>query len=226
MKRNVTADTLEEALRGALAALADKDRDEVELDVTVPGLDVTEGRRARVTIDLEEPRDEDDEDEDEGTGYEGPTPEQLDEEADYAADILEGLLDRMQLPGDLKIRVFDDHAEVEIVEVGSGALIGRRGSTLEAIQELVRCSLQRQFERRTRVKIDVEGYRVRRLEKYKDKALEAIEEVQSSGESQRLEPMDVFERKAIHHLVAEHEGVSSHSQGREPGRRIIIEPTD
>lgn len=222
-KRNVTADTLYDALRGALAALADVDRDEVEIDLNVPGFDTEETRRAKVTIDLEDVRDDEDEDDD---TYEGPTPEQLDEEAEMAADILEGLLDRMQLPGDLKIRVFEDHAEVEVVEVGSGALIGRRGSTLEAIQELIRCSLQRHFERRTRVKIDVEGYRVRRLEKYKDKALEAIRDVQETGESQRLEPMDVFERKAIHHLVAEHEGVSSHSQGREPGRRIIIESTD
>ena len=222
MKRNVTADTLLEALRGALAALADVDRDEVDLKASVPGLDLEEDRRARVTIDLAEADSDDDEDDEPS----GPTAEQLDEEADYAADILEGLLDRMQLPGDLKIRIFDDHAEVEVVDISSGALIGRRGSTLEAIQELVRCSLQRNFQRRTRVKIDVEGYRVRRLEKYKDKAREAIRDAQETGESQRLEPMDVYERKQIHHLVAEHEGVSSHSQGREPGRRIIIEPED
>jgi spoIIIJ-associated protein len=151
---------------------------------------------------------------------------ELDEEADAAADFLEGLLDRMQLPGDIKIRLFEDHSEVELVEVGSGALIGRRGQTLEAIQELVRCALQREFQRRTRVKIDVEGYRVRRLEKLLEKAEESIEAVLDSGESERLEPMDVFERKAVHQLVASYGGVSSRSQGREPGRRVIIEPTD
>lgn len=148
----------------------------------------------------------------------------LDAEADAAADFVEGLLDVMDLPGDLKIRVLDDHAEVEIVEVGSGALIGRRGQTLEAIQELLRCAIQREFQRRSHVQIDVEGYRARRLEKLLEKAEEAIEDVLNSGEPERLEPMDVFERKAVHHLVAEHDGVMSRSQGREPARRVVIEP--
>jgi spoIIIJ-associated protein len=150
-------------------------------------------------------------------------PEDLDEEADLAADFLEGLLDAMDLPGDLRIRVTEDHAEVEVIEIGSGALIGRRGQTLEAIQELVRCALQREFQRRSRVKVDAEGYRSRRLEKLLEKAEEAIEDVLDGGEPERLEPMDVFERKAIHQLVATYDGVSSRSQGREPARRVIIE---
>ena len=149
--------------------------------------------------------------------------EELDEEADAAADFLEGLLDAMDLPGDLKIRLHADHAELEVIEIGSGALIGRRGQTLDAIQELVRCSLQRQFQRRARVKIDAEGYRARRMEKLLEKAEEAIDAVLDSGESERLEPMDVFERKAVHHLVAEIDGLTSRSQGREPARRVIIE---
>ena len=149
--------------------------------------------------------------------------EDLDEEADAAADFLEGLLDAMDLPGDLRIKLHDDHAELEVIDIGSGALIGRRGQTLDAIQELVRCSLQRQFQRRARVKIDAEGYRARRLEKLLEKADEAIDAVLDTGESERLEPMDVFERKAIHQLVAEVDGLTSRSQGREPARRVIIE---
>jgi spoIIIJ-associated protein len=149
----------------------------------------------------------------------------LDEEADAAADFLEGLLDALDLPGDLRIKVTEDHADVELVDIGTGALIGRRGQTLEAIQELVRSALQREFQRRSRVKVDIEGYRARRLEKLLEKAQEAIDEVLDTGEAQRLEPMDVFERKAVHHLVAQHEGVGSRSQGREPGRRVVIEAT-
>ena len=149
--------------------------------------------------------------------------EELDEEADAAADFLEGLLDAMDLPGDLRIKLHDDHAELEVIDIGSGALIGRRGQTLEAIQELVRCSLQRQFQRRARVKIDAEGYRARRMEKLIEKADEAIDAVLDNGDPERLEPMDVFERKAIHQLVAEVEGLTSRSQGREPARRVIIE---
>ncbi|MEX2549967.1 MAG: R3H domain-containing nucleic acid-binding protein [Nitriliruptoraceae bacterium] len=151
------------------------------------------------------------------------SPEELDEEADAAADFLEGLLDAMDLPGDLRIKLHDDHAELEVTDIGSGALIGRRGQTLEAIQELARCSLQRQFQRRARVKIDAEGYRARRMEKLIEKADEAIDAVLDSGEPERLEPMDVFERKAIHQLVAEVDGLLSRSQGREPARRVIIE---
>jgi spoIIIJ-associated protein len=154
------------------------------------------------------------------------TAEDLDQEADAAADFLEGLLDAMDLPGDLRIHLREDHAEVEIIDLGSGALIGRRGQTLESIQELLRCAMQRQFQRRCRVKVDAEGYRARRLEKLLEKAEDAIDEVLDNGEPVRLEPMDVFERKAIHRLVAENDGVDSRSQGREPARRVIIEPED
>jgi spoIIIJ-associated protein len=129
----------------------------------------------------------------------------------------------MDLPGDLQIRILDDAAIVEVVEGDSGALIGRRGQTLEAIQELARCSLQREFQRRTRVRLDVEGYRERRIEKLLDKADEVIDDVLANGGSERLEPMDVFERKAVHELVATVDGVASRSVGREPGRRVVIE---
>lgn len=150
----------------------------------------------------------------------------LDDEADAAADFVEGLLDAMDLPGHLKIRILDeeDQAEVEVIDVGGGALIGRRGQTLEAIQELLRSAMQREFQQRSRVKVDVEGYRARRLEKLLEKAEDAIEDALDSGEAQRLEPMDVFERKAVHRLVGTREGVASRSQGREPGRRVVIEP--
>jgi spoIIIJ-associated protein len=147
----------------------------------------------------------------------------LEDEAEAAADFVEGLLDALDLPGDLRITYQDDHAEVEVIDVGSGALIGRRGQTLEAIQELLRCSLQREFQRRARVKVDVEGYRSRRLEKLIEKADEAIDAVLDTGEPERLEPMDVFERKVVHHRVAKVDGLISRSQGREPARRVIIE---
>lgn len=152
----------------------------------------------------------------------------LDDEADAAADFVEGLLDAMDLPGHLKIRILDeeDQAEVEVIDVGGGALIGRRGQTLEAIQELLRSAMQREFQQRSRVKVDVEGYRARRLEKLLEKAEDAIEDALDTGEAQRLEPMDVFERKAVHRLVGAREGVASRSQGREPGRRVVIELED
>jgi spoIIIJ-associated protein len=226
-----TADSVQEALIGAIAELVACDVEKVRLDVEAPGLDDVRGEH-RLTLRVETPQDAGDDAtaepaSTEVTVTEAAEPlstEELDEEADAAADFLEGLLDALDLPGDLRIKVHEDHVELEVIEIGSGALIGRRGQTLEAIQELVRCSLQRQFQRRARVKIDAEGYRARRLEKLIEKAEEAIDNVLDSGEAERLEPMDVFERKAVHQLVAEVEGVESRSQGREPARRVVIEP--
>ena len=246
--------SLEEALTAALTDLLGCAPERIDVRVDAPGIDDVSGSiRLALEITVPEtepaagdevaetaPEAEDDVPADAAQEVPADTPEEaaddeaaepaeitvedLDEEADAAADFLEGLLDAMDLPGDLRIKVHDDHAEVEVLEIGSGALIGRRGQTLEAIQELVRCALQRRFERRSRVKIDAEGYRARRLEKLLEKAEEAIESVLDSGDPERLEPMDVFERKAVHHLVAEHEGVVSRSQGREPARRVVIEP--
>ena len=151
---------------------------------------------------------------------------ELDEEAEAAADLLEGLLDAMDLPGDLRISIQEAHAEVEVVGLEEGVLIGRRGQTLDAVQELVRTAMQRRFERRSRVLVDVDGYRARRLEKLLERADEAVEEVLETGEPQRLEPMDAIERRMVHQRVAETEGVISTSHGREPARRIVIELAD
>lgn len=237
--------TLQAALEVAVAELVSTDTDNVSVRIDAPGVDEVTGD---VVLDLRVesgaiddhdgagPPDAgsddvraDDHDEvlAESDGHHAEdriiSPEELDEEADAGADFIEGLLDALDLPGDLRISIHPDHAEIEIVDIGSGALIGRRGQTLEAIQELVRCTLQRQFQRRARVKIDAEGYRTRRLEKLMEKAEEAIDAVLETGEPERLEPMDVFERKAVHQLVAEYEDLESHSQGREPARRVVIE---
>ncbi len=234
--------TFEDALAAAIAELAGTEREKVELGVGGVDLGDLSGS-IRLDLEISSPdRAQDDEGDndrggarddrgpsreprDEGNGEDEVTAEDLDEEADAAADFLEGLLDAMDLPGDLRIHLHDDHAEVEIIDLGTGALIGRRGQTLESIQELLRCAMQRQFQRRCRVKVDAEGYRARRLEKLIEKAEDAIDEA-LDGESVRLEPMDVFERKAIHNLVAQNDGVTSRSQGREPARRVIIESED
>lgn len=147
----------------------------------------------------------------------------LDEDADLAADFIEGLLDLLDLPGDIEIEVHEDQAMVNIQEVGSGLLIGRRGATLDALQELVRCAVQRQTERRSYVRIDVEGYRARQLEKLREKCRDAIAQVRESGEPVRLEAMDAYERKMMHDVVANTRGVASSSEGSEPKRRVVIE---
>jgi len=165
---------------------------------------------------------------DTAAGSEEPSAEermnQLDQEADLAADFVEGLLDLLDLPGDLEIEIQEDQALVNLEDVGSGLLIGRRGATLDALQELVRCAVQRQTERRSQVRIDVEGYRGRHVEKLRDRCREAIAEVRESGEPVRLDPMDAYERKLMHDLAAKTGGVTSSSEGTEPKRRVVIHP--
>lgn len=152
--------------------------------------------------------------------------DQLDEEAELAADFVEGLLDRFDLPGDLEIEVHEDQAFVNLQDIDSGILIGRRGATLEALQELVRSAVQRQTERRAHVRVDVEGYKARHTEKLRDKCRDAIAQVRETGEPFRLEPMDAYERKLMHNLVARTGGVTSVSEGHEPKRRVVIHPED
>jgi spoIIIJ-associated protein len=147
---------------------------------------------------------------------------ELNEEADLAADFVEGLLDILELPGDIEIEVDESQAFVNVVEVGSGLLIGRRGATLDALQELVRAATQRQIERRSHVRIDIEGYRQRQLEKIKDRCRDGIAQVRETGEPYRLEPMDAYERKVMHDLVARTGGVRSASEGVEPRRRVVV----
>ena len=150
----------------------------------------------------------------------------LDEDADIAADFVEGLLDLLDLPGDIEIEVREDQAILNISDVGSGLLIGRRGATLDALQELVRCATQRQTERRSYVRVDVEGYRARQLDKLRAKCRDGIAQVRETGEPVRLDPMDAYERKMMHDLVARTGGVTSSSEGSEPKRRVVIHPEE
>lgn len=150
--------------------------------------------------------------------------DRLDDEADIAADFIEGLLDQLDLPGDLEIEVTEEQAFVRVNSVGTGLLIGRRGITLEALQELVQCAVQRRTERRAHVQVDVEGYRERQLEKLRGKCRDAISQVRDKGEPVKLEPMNAFERKEMHGIVAGAEGVTSSSEGNEPRRRVVVQP--
>ena len=215
------------AVAAAVPAAARIDRDERDEDDDEGDAGEDQGRRRGAPAATRPARGGRDRDEEEAGHEAAPvTPEELDEEAEAAADLLEGLLDAMDLPGDLRIQVHAAHAEVEIVGAGEGILIGRRGQTLEAVQDLVRTAMQRRFERRSRVLVDVDGYRARRLEKLLERADEAVQEVLATGEPQRLEPMDAIERRLVHQRVAEHGGVVSHSHGREPARRIEIQLAD
>jgi spoIIIJ-associated protein len=150
----------------------------------------------------------------------------LEEQADVAADFLEGLLDRMGISAEVDHQVVDGVMYVDILagqdDQGMGLLIGRHGQTLDALQDIVRSAVQRRTEERCRVIVDVEDYRKRRRSQLAGKARDAARRVKRTGKQERLEPMSPYERKIIHDAAGEVGGVETSSEGEEPERRVVI----
>lgn len=158
----------------------------------------------------------------------------LEDEGEVAADYLEELLDVMDLDGDIDIDVEDERAVVSVVADGDDVdvpsstsslsrLVGRRGEVLEALQELTRLAVQTRTGDRSRLVLDVAGYRGERRQELEAAASVAVEGVRASGESVRLEPMNPFERKVVHDVVAG-AGLVSDSEGVEPQRCVVVHP--
>jgi spoIIIJ-associated protein len=152
----------------------------------------------------------------------------LEEEGEVAADYLEELLDIADLDGDIDIDVENGRASVAIVtEPGRDrelrGLVGQHGEVLEALQELARLAVQAKTGERSRLMLDVAGYRAGRRRTLEDVAARAVAEVRRTGAPVRLEPMNAFERKVVHDAVAE-AGLGSESEGVEPGRFVVVLP--
>jgi len=145
-------------------------------------------------------------------------------EGDVAADYLESLLDILDLDGDLDMDVEGERAVVAIVGSGLGNLVGDKGETLEALQELTRLAVQREMGVRSRLMLDIGGFRARRRTELAELGAEVAERVRTSGEPERLAAMTPFERKVVHDAVAGVEGVHSESEGEEPRRRVVVLP--
>ena len=145
-------------------------------------------------------------------------------EGDVAADYLEGLLDILDIDGDIDIDVENDRAVLAIIGEGLGGLVGPQGSVLDALQELTRLAVTAQTGTRSRLMLDIAGHRAARKEQLTLLGSEAAQRVASSGEAERLRPMTPFERKVVHDAVALVEGVRSESEGEEPERRVVILP--
>ncbi len=152
------------------------------------------------------------------------SPADLVREGDVAADYLESLLDILDLDGDLDMDVEGERAVVAIVGKGLGALVGDKGETLEALQELTRLAVQREMGVRSRLMLDIGGFRARRRAELATLGTAVAERVASSGESERLAAMTPFERKVVHDAVAQVAGVRSESEGEEPQRRVVVLP--
>ncbi len=147
----------------------------------------------------------------------------LEAEGDIAADYLEELLDIADLDGDLDMDVEGDRAAVSVVGKNLGVLVGDDGGVLDALQELTRLAVYRETGERSRLMLDIGGYRAKVRERVAELAREAIDDVQESGEPAKLVPMTPFERKVVHDAVAI-AGLRSESQGVEPTRCVVVLP--
>ena len=146
----------------------------------------------------------------------------LDNEGEIAADYLEELLDIADLDGDIDTYSEGGRAHVSIVTDGD-TLVGRNGEVLEALQELARLVVMTETGHRSRLMLDVAGHRDKRRKELEVLAKDAIAEVVETGEPVRLAPMNPFERKIVHDVVAG-AGLVSESEGEEPKRRVVVLP--
>lgn len=143
-------------------------------------------------------------------------------EGDIAADYLERLLDIVDYDGDIDLDVENDRAVVAIVGGDLQALVGPRGETLDALQELTRLAVQQQTGVRSRLMLDVSGHRKARRTELQKLALDTAARALETGEPVRLAPMNPFERKVVHDTLATIDGVHSESEGEEPHRRVVV----
>src|SRR5215831_44481 len=150
----------------------------------------------------------------------------IEEQADQAVDFTRGLVEAFGAKADVGSRLEEeDTVLVEVTGENLGLLVGPRGATLGAIEELVRTVVQRQTGGHgVRVHVDVGGYRAKRREALAEFARQLAERVRDEDEEQSLEPMGASDRKVVHDVVAEMDGVSTVSEGEEPRRRVVIRP--
>ncbi|MFF5205228.1 protein jag [Streptosporangium sp. NPDC000396] len=147
----------------------------------------------------------------------------LEQEGEIAADYVEGLLDIADIDGDIDMDVEGDRAVVSVVGVKGSDLVGANGEVLEAIQELTRLAVHRQTGERSRLMLDIGGYRDRRRAELSDLGSKIAADVKRSGEPKSLQPMTPFERKIVHDAVAA-AGLRSESEGEEPRRFVVVLP--
>lgn len=157
-------------------------------------------------------------------GADAPDPE---EQADAIADFVEELLERMGIDAIAEPTTHRGHVYVDIVdgpEDDMSLLIGRHGQTLDAIQELARTAVGRRLDDRIRVLVDVGDYRKRQEDRLIEHAREVAERVLRTGDEEHLDPMNAYERKLVHDVVAEFDGLESVSEGTDPERFVVVRP--
>ena len=152
-----------------------------------------------------------------------PSVADLEYEGEVGADYIEGLLDVADLDGDIDMDVEGDRAVVSVVGATLDELVGSHGEVLDALQELTRLAVHRQTGGRTRLMLDIGGYRARRRADLSELGTSVAEEVKRTGEAKALAAMNAFERKIVHDAVAA-AGLRSESEGIDPNRRVVVLP--
>ncbi|MCO6007305.1 single-stranded DNA-binding protein [Actinoallomurus purpureus] len=145
----------------------------------------------------------------------------LEQEGEIAADYIEGLLDIADLDGDIDMDVEGERAMVSVVGATLDELVGGKGEVLEALQELTRLAVHRRTGERSRLMLDVGGFRERRRSELSKLGTDIGEEVKRTGEPKALSPMTPFERKVVHDAIAAM-GLRSESEGEEPNRYVVV----
>jgi spoIIIJ-associated protein len=203
-----------------------------------PGQSVDEATAEQVTRDPESP-DESTDESTESTGLTGssgestdvpavrerpvPSASGLERESEIAADYLEELLDIADLDGDIDMDIERDRASVSVVGGDLDHLVGTEGAVLDALQELTRLAVLTATGERSRLMLDIGGFRAGRRAVLTELGNTTAEKVKESGEPVRLDPMNPFERKVVHDAVAA-AGLRSESEGEEPHRRVVVLP--
>jgi len=150
----------------------------------------------------------------------------LDEQEAVAVEFVEGLLDALGVGGSVRTsRTDDDGIDLDIEGEGLGLLVGPKGATLAALEELTRAAVQHAGDgQRARLHVDVGGYRQRRREALAEFTRRVAAEVKAAGEARALEPMSAADRKVVHDTVAELDGLATASEGEDTRRHVVIRP--
>jgi spoIIIJ-associated protein len=146
---------------------------------------------------------------------------------DEARKFIDELVAAFAFTGTTELIEDGDDLEVRVHGENLGLLVGPRGTTLQAVQDLARVASQRRLgDHDTRLRVDIGGYRQRRKEALDRFAVQMAEEVKQSGVARVLEPMSSADRKIVHDALSEVEGIGTRSEGDDPYRRVVITPAN
>jgi spoIIIJ-associated protein len=152
-------------------------------------------------------------------------PEMVEVDTERAGDFLEGLLDALDVDGDITTWIDGVGGHIDLEGPDLNMLVGSNGETLDALQELTRLAVLRQSKRRVRLLLDINGFRARQRQQLISIVQTTVEQVIKTREEHEFQPMTPAERKVVHDAVAAIDGVHTESLGEEPNRRVVIRPT-